>query len=163
TALHGLVALVLLFDIYTVFQQVQIYRIRRRLFEHEQLFRLISENAVDMIALVDGQGRRIYSSPSYERILGYTSDELHDTPSVAQVHPDDRVAVQDADKEAFQGGQGRRIEYRMRHKNGAWLTLESTASPIRNSAGQVEQLVIVNRDITGRKRLEEQFQQAQKM
>jgi two-component system cell cycle sensor histidine kinase/response regulator CckA len=163
TALHGLVALVLLFDIYTVFQQVQIYRIRRKLLEHEQLFRLISENAVDMIALVDAHGRRLYSSPSYERILGYTDEELHSTPSLAQVHPDDRATLQEAAKEAFQGGVGRRIEYRMRHKNGTWMTLESTASPVRNGAGVIDKLVIVNRDITGRKRLEEQFQQSQKM
>ena len=53
TAVRGLVAMVLLFDIYTIYQQVQIYRIRRQLAEREELFRLISENAADMIALVD--------------------------------------------------------------------------------------------------------------
>ena len=47
------------------------------------------------------------------------------------------------------------MEYRIRHKDGSWRTLESTASPIRNAKGQTDKLVIVNRDITERKRAEE--------
>jgi len=47
------------------------------------------------------------------------------------------------------------MEYRVRHKDGSWRTLESTASPIRNARGQTDKLVIVNRDITERKRAEE--------
>jgi signal transduction histidine kinase/ActR/RegA family two-component response regulator len=51
----------------------------------------------------------------------------------------------------------------MRHKNGTWRLLESTASTITDASGKVGKLVIVNRDITDRKRLEEQYRQAQKM
>ena len=43
----------------------------------------------------------------------------------------------------------------MRHKDGSWRTLESTACAIRNAKGQTDKLVIVNRDITERKRAEE--------
>jgi len=53
---QGLVALVLIFDIYTIFQQLQIHRMRNRMAEREELFRLISENAADMIAVVDMDG-----------------------------------------------------------------------------------------------------------
>src|ERR1700739_961106 len=74
--IRGLVASVLLFDLYTIFQQVQIYRIRRAFSAREELFRLISENAADMIAVVDADGNRIYNSPSYERILGYSDKQL---------------------------------------------------------------------------------------
>ena len=56
---QGLVALVLIFHIYTIFQQLQIHRMRNRLAEREELFRLISENAADIIAVVDMDGRRI--------------------------------------------------------------------------------------------------------
>jgi predicted signal transduction protein with EAL and GGDEF domain len=52
-------------------------------------------------------------------------------------------------------GHGEPMEYRIRHKDGSWRTLESTASPIRNAKGQTDKLVIVNRDITDRKRAEE--------
>ena len=50
-AIRGLVGLVLIFDVYTIYQQLQIYRIRHQLVEREELFRLISENAADMIAV----------------------------------------------------------------------------------------------------------------
>ena len=160
---RGLVGLVLLFDIYIVFQQLQIYRIRRRLLEREEVFRLITENAADMIAVVDGNGRRVYNSPAYQRLLGYSLEELQSTPALEQVHPDDRQLVQEAAAQARTEGIGRQIEYRMRHKNGTWRNLESTASAVLSSSGKVENLVIVNRDITDRRRLEEQFRQAQKM
>jgi PAS domain S-box-containing protein len=162
-AIRGLVGMVLLFDIYTVYQQLQIYRIRRQMAEREELFRLITENAADMIAVVDSEGRRLYNSPSYQKILGYTPEELQNSSSMDQIHPDDRSQVEEAAKEALVFGVGRRIEYRMRHKDGTWRFLESSASTIRNAEGKTEKLVIMNRDITERRRLEEQFRQAQKM
>ena len=152
---RGLTALVLLFDVYAVYQNVQLHRIRRQLAEREQLFQLISENAADMIALVDCDGRRLYNSPAYQKVLGYSPEELKATSSIEQIHPDDRARVLKAAERASLSGRGERMEYRVRHKDGTWRTLESTASPIRNAKGQTEKLVIVNRDITERKRAEE--------
>ncbi|HTZ99453.1 MAG TPA: PAS domain S-box protein [Candidatus Aquilonibacter sp.] len=162
-AVRGLIGLVLLFDLYVIYQQLQITRMRRRLVEREEFFKLISDNVVDLIAVVDSNGKRIYNSPSYQRILGYSPEELESTSSFEQIHPDDRQTVIDAAAEARRSGLGRRIEYRMRHKNGSWVYLESTASAVRNSRGEVESLVIVNRDISDRRRLEEQLRQSQKM
>ena|SRR5579863_14509 len=160
---RGLICLVLLFDIYVIYQHLQIYRIRRQLVEREELFRLISENAADMIALVDSDGKRLYNSPSYSKVLGYTPQELRDTPAYEQIHPDDLERVREAARETQSAGVGRRIEYRMRHKDGSWRVLESTASTIADGSGKAGKLVIVNRDITDRKRLEEQYRQSQKM
>ncbi len=162
-AIRGLIGLVLLFDVYVVYQQLQIYRIRRRLFEREELFRLISENAEDMIAVVDAEGRRLYNSPSYEKLLGYSPEELRHSSPFEHVHPDDRKQVEDAAKLAKESGEGARVEYRMRHKDGSWRIFESTASAVLDAGGKVDRLVIVNRDATVRRRLEEQFRQGQKM
>src|SRR6202795_397221 len=162
-SIRGLVALVLLFDIYVIYQQLQIYRIRRQLIQREELFRLITENAADMIAVIDGDGRRLYHSPSYERVLGYNAEEMRKTSSMAHVHPEDRHQVEEAAHWARNTGVGRRIEYRMRHKDGSWRFFESTASPIQDEDGKPGKLVIVNRDITDRRGLEEQFRQSQKM
>jgi PAS domain S-box-containing protein len=152
---RGLAALVLLFDFYTVYQYLQLHRIRRQLAERDQLFQLISENAVDMIALVDCDGHRLYNSPAYQRVLGYSPEDLKTTSSMEQIHPDDRLRVLQAAENARMSGQGERVEYRIRHKDGSWRTLESTASAIRDAKGQTDKLVIVNRDITERKRAEE--------
>ncbi len=169
-AVRGLTGLVLLFDVYTIYQQVQIHRIRRQLDEQEELFRLISENAADMIAVVDTNGRRLYNSPAYQRVLGYSPEELRATSSFEQIHPDDRQRVMEAAEEARRTGVGRRIEYRILHKDGTWRTVESTASVVRNAKGEIEKFVIVNRDITERRQAEEalsrsekQLRQAQKM
>ena len=147
--LRGLVGMVLLFDLYTVYQQLQIHRIRRQLTERDELFRLISENAADMIAVVDAEGHRIYNSPAYREILGYSRKELRDTSSLEQIHPDDRERVSEAAAAALRGEAGNRIEYRMRHNDGSWRFLESTTSTILNAEGGVEKLVTVNRDIPG--------------
>ena len=152
---RGLAALVLLFDFYTVYQHLQLYRIRRQLAERDQLFQLISENAVDMIALIDSDGRRLYNSPAYQKVLGYSSEELKSTSSFDEIHPDDRPRVIRAAGKVYESGYGERMEYRIRHRDGSWRILESTASPVRNANGQIDKLVIVNRDITERKRTEE--------
>ncbi len=150
-AVRGLLGLVLLFDIYTLYQQLQIHRMRRRLFEREELFRLISENAADLIAVVDMEGRRIYNSLSYQKVFGYSVEELKNSTSMEQVHPDDRKHIKEAAEEARRTGIGRPLEYRMRHKDGSWRVFESTASVIRNAKGEAEKLVVVNRDITDRR------------
>jgi diguanylate cyclase (GGDEF)-like protein/PAS domain S-box-containing protein len=152
---RALAALVLLFDLYAIYQHLQLQRIRRQLAERDQIFQLVSENAADMIALVDSDGRRLYNSPAYQKILGYSPEELRATSSFEQIHPDDRPRVLNAAEKGRLSGQGERVEYRMRHKDGSWRTLESTACGIRNARGQADKLVIVNRDITERKRAEE--------
>jgi PAS domain S-box-containing protein len=154
---RGLAALVLLFDLYAMYQHLQLHRVRRQLAERDQLFSLISENAADMIALVDRDGRRLYNSPSYLKVLGYSAEELKATSSIEQVHPDDRRRVLQAAERARLTGQCERVEYRVLHKNGSWRTLESTASATRDAKGQTDKLVIVNRDITERKRAEEKL------
>lgn len=161
--LRGLVGMVLLFDIYCIYQQLQIQKMRLQLLRREELFRLISENAADMIAVVDSHGNRLYNSPSYERILGYTPDELQQTSAFEQIHPEDRERVANAAAFAKKFGTGQAIEYRMRDKTGQWRVLESTASAVRNKSGEVEKLIIVNRDVSERRLLEKQFLQAQKM
>src|SRR5579863_7228842 len=155
---RGLAAMVLLFNIYTIYQHLQLQRIRRQLAEREQIFQLITENAADMIAVVDLNGKRLYNSPAYEKILGYGPEELAATSSMDQIHPDDRARVQEVSAKASSTGRGEQLEYRIRHKDGSWRFLESTASTIRNPQGEAVGLVIVNRDITERKRAEQRLE-----
>ena len=168
-SVRGLVGLVFLFNLYTIYQQLQIHRIRRQLSEQEQMFRLISENAEDLIVVLDRDGNRLYDSPGYAK-LGYTREELQGGPVPEQIHPADRAALIAARLETFETGSGPRVEYRFRRKDGEWRTLESTRSPVRNDRGVIEKVVIVSRDITERKRADEllrrrdeQLRQSQKM
>ena len=144
--------------ILVIYQQVRIYQIHREARKHEELFQIVTENAADMIALVDVKGRRLYNSPAYKRILGYSAAELGETSAFEQIHVDDRFKVLEAAREARETGIGKRLEYRIKHKDGSWRVLESVASTIRDAKGAVTKLVIVNRDISERKRAELQLE-----
>src|SRR5579859_511836 len=152
---RGLAALVLLFDIYTVYQHFQLHRLRKQFAEKNELFELITENAADMIAVVDRQGNRLYNSPSYQKVLGYSQADLRTQSSFEQIHPADRARVTQVAEKTWVTGRGETLDYRMRHKDGSWRVLESTASVIKDGNGEIERMVIVNRDITERKRAQE--------
>jgi len=125
----------------------------------EQLFKSIAEASADLIAVVDKRGNRIYNNPAYYRVFGYAPEELRKTIAFDQIHPDDQEMVKRTARESWQTGVGKMIEYRMRCKDGSYLTVESHASFIRNSQGEVEAFVISARDISQRKLAE----QAQKL
>src|ERR1700678_4334056 len=133
------------------YQRLRFNEIQQQSRKREELFQVVAENAADMIALVDMKGRRLYNSPAYKKILGYSPAELGETSSFEQIHPEDRFKVMEAGREAKQSGVGKKMQYRMRHKNGSWRVLESSASAVRDEKGEVVKLVIVNRDITERR------------
>jgi diguanylate cyclase (GGDEF)-like protein/PAS domain S-box-containing protein len=139
-----------------IYQQIRVYQIHGQSKKREELFQIVTENAADMIALVDVKGRRLYNSPAYKRVLGYSAVELSETSAFEQIHPDDRFRVLEAAQEARSTGIGKKVEYRIRHKDGSWRVLESVAGTIRDDKGDVAKLVIVNRDITDRKQAQEQ-------
>jgi diguanylate cyclase (GGDEF)-like protein/PAS domain S-box-containing protein len=151
-------ALICVLLVLLVAQQVWIFMARWSSAKRDELFRIITENAADMIALVDMKRKRLYNSPAYKRVLGYSPAELSETTSFEQIHQDDRFKVLEAARQARETGVGKTLQYRMRHRNGSWRILESTASVIRDKQGEVDKLVIVNRDITDRKRVEEQLE-----
>jgi PAS domain S-box-containing protein len=157
-SVRALIRAVLLLNLYIAYKQIQVRNIQRRSAQQDEIFRLIGQHAADMIAFVDTEGNRLYNSPSYKSILGYSPEELEGSSAFEQIHPDDRQAVKEAAQQAPSTGVGRRLEYRIRHKDGSWRILESTASAIRDTQGRVEKLVIVNRDISDRREIEERLQ-----
>jgi PAS domain S-box-containing protein len=108
-----------------------------------------------MIAVIDRAGNQLYNSPAYQKVLGYSPQDLKETSPVEQIHPEDRQRVLEAAEKTRLTGRGERQEYRIRHKDGTWRILESVATAIPNEEGQIERLVIVNRDITERQLAEE--------
>ncbi|MFQ6115285.1 MAG: PAS domain S-box protein, partial [bacterium] len=128
--------------------------------QSEELFRLISENAADLIAVIDRNGQYLYNSPSYETLLGYSPDKLKGSWCFSAVHPDDQAKVSNVFKESIRTGHGYVLEYLIQHKDGSWRVFESTGSIIRNSKGEAERLVMVSHDITERKRVEVELQMA---
>ncbi len=119
--------------------------------QSDRLFRSIMENVADLIAVIDAQGYRVYNSPSYQKVLGYSSDELQGTWAYDKIHPEDQERVVQAAAETIQTGVGKVLEYRMQHKDGSWRILESSGSVIRDPQGNVQNIVIIAHDISDRR------------
>jgi diguanylate cyclase (GGDEF)-like protein/PAS domain S-box-containing protein len=92
----------------------------------ERLYRLLADNATDVVTLHDVTGRYRYVSPSITSLTGYTPEELLGTPSGDLVHPDDIGAVRE--RMATMDAHGvATLEYRLRHADGHWEWVETTA------------------------------------
>jgi len=126
-------------------------------------YRALIENSADGILLLDPAGTITYTSPASFHILGYSDQEFPGRTLFELVHPEDLQEVRNFFRELLQTpGQTTPAQYRLRHKDGTWRWLEGA---VRNALAEpAVQAVVVNfRDITERKRLEEQFLQVQKM
>lgn len=147
-------------------REAELHRERKqsedRLRESEEQFRLIAENITDLIAVLDLEGRRLYSSPSYGRILGDV-ESLRGTDSFQEIHPDDRERVREIFRETVRTGTGQRAEFRFVTRDGAVRFIESQGSVIRNERGEADKIVVVSRDITEKRKLELQFLRSQRM
>ncbi len=121
--------------------------------ESEERYRLLSDNAEDFVMLNDTHGNRLYVSPSFFRVTGWTPDEVHQSHWRTRLHPDD-VALVEQTRQANLAGQITSIEHRFRCRDGSWIWVESRCKPIFGSDGKVEHMLVWSRDITARKRAE---------
>lgn len=128
----------------------------------EERFRLISENVSDLIAVLDLEARPVYSSPSYKYILG-ESASLSGADFFQQIHPDDRDKVKAALMEIIGTGGRRHVEHRFVTQDGANRHVESQVSVIHDLQGAITNVVVVSRDVTEKRLLEQQFLRAQRL
>jgi two-component system cell cycle sensor histidine kinase/response regulator CckA len=116
--------------------------------ERVELCQLITRHVADLLAIVDPEGRRVWNNRAYRETLGYAPEELEHTDSFIEIHPEDRELVEKTFRQSVESGQGRTIRYRMRHKQGHWIPLESKAQVVRQDDGTVRAIVLVARDIS---------------
>ncbi len=131
--------------------------------EERERFRALVELGSDIIAMTDKYSVVTYISPSVTRVLGYTPEELIGQPGLAFVHPDDSAPAK-AHLEAVlhQPGATRAETLRARHTDGTWRYLEVVTAN-RLDEPSVGALVSNFRDLTDRRRLEEQLLASQRM
>ena len=133
--------------------------------QSEERFREIAE-AIDEVFWIANPEitRMLYVSPAYERVWGRSIASLYENPTafLELVAAEDRERVT-VDLESRKTGQAFDHEYRIVRPDGAIRWIWDRGIPVRDKAGQVVRYVGVALDITGRKLLEDQFRQAQKM
>jgi nitrogen fixation negative regulator NifL len=131
--------------------------IREQLQQRDDIFRLLLENALDIITIVNLDGTIRYESPSVRQILGYDPEELQGR-SVFDFMPEDDAAkalsiLQDL---ADRPGGTASLEVRFRHKDGSWRIFEAIGRNLLDHP--VLAGVLINaRDVTERKRIEEEL------
>ena len=130
-----------------------------RLRDSEVQYRVLADNITDVIALNDLDGRRRYLSPSIEATMGYSVEELFATPNYTFLHPDDSLTVRrELAQLAEQGGE-KTLQYRVLHKNGSALWVETNFGLITSADG-TPQMISVSRQIEARKALETELVEA---
>ncbi len=122
--------------------------------EYDDKYRLIAENTYDLIATIDPVTSEYkYLSPSHSKTIDYPIDELLGQNALNLIHPEDRSRIKKILHIGIMQGQGR-AEYRWRSKEGSYIWLESIGKLVTSRYGENE-IVLVSRDITERKRMEE--------
>ena len=126
--------------------------------EREKRYRAIMDNAIDLIAEVDGDATFLYVSPNFQEVLGYAPQTLLGSNIFTLVHPEDRSEViQEFTQGMRISGSGRAI-YRYRHHNGEYRWFESTGRMFQTALGELRG-VVVSRDITQRKETEKALEE----
>jgi diguanylate cyclase (GGDEF)-like protein/PAS domain S-box-containing protein len=135
-------------------------RAMAELTESEARYRLLAENALDMIVELDLAGRRTYVSPASVRVLGYTPDELTGVSTFDFVHPEDVELVRERLASVFAGdGEVRGIN-RCLHKSGHVVWIETSLRLVRDPVSRAPTKIVgVIRDITARRLDEMRIQQ----
>ncbi len=120
----------------------------------EGKFKALIQNSLDVITILDAKGNITYQSPSTERVLGYSPEELLNENFYELIHAEDHPIVQNAlnQKSAFM------FSYRIQHKDGSWLYFESVGTNLMHNP-LVAGYVVNSRDVTDRKREEEEKRQ----
>ncbi len=121
---------------------------------NEDLFHFITENAEDLIAITDINGKRLYSSASYVRMFGSEAETLVGTDTFKEIHPEDRDRIKQVFQQTIASGVGTRAEYRFLPDDGTVRYIESQGNPIRDSHGNVVAILTVSRDVTERRESE---------
>jgi PAS domain S-box-containing protein len=142
-------------------------RAQEQLKESEERYRLLAENASDIIWIVDLSLNITYVSPSVVRLLGYSVEELAGHTFYTLLSPDSLALMTQVYKDDMAGEKSRPGSWRERTaeigvvtKDGSKLWLEAAISDIRDPEGRLAGFQGACRDITKRKRAEEELRKA---
>ena len=132
-------------------------RIETRLAKLEERVALSQAAANDGLWDFDVESNEVYFSPRWKAMLGYSDDDMRDSPDWRSlVHPDDLSRVQAAIRDHVAGKTPIfESTHRMRHRNGEWRWVSSRAIARVDEHGRLLRLVGVELDITERKLYEE--------
>jgi diguanylate cyclase (GGDEF)-like protein/PAS domain S-box-containing protein len=136
-------------------------QIRRDKQISDHRLRLVTENALDIITVLNGEGSIQYVGPSVERVLGWAPEERVGRSAFELIHPDDARAAQVAfARLREEPGPGTPFEFRHAHRDASWRVLEAVPNNLLQDPA-VRGIVMTLRDVTDRRRAEEALRESQ--
>jgi two-component system cell cycle sensor histidine kinase/response regulator CckA len=121
------------------------------------------DHSIDIVAVVDKEGRTRYANASMTTILGRSLEEVQGKSILDYVHPEDQQSLTAALSTVFASpGNTARASLRVSHKDGTWRHIDAIGTNLLDDPA-VEGVVVNARDVTEQRRLEEQFHHAQKL
>ena len=127
----------------------------RALAEREERYRLLAENASDLVYFADAEGRAVWVAPTVAASLGWTPDELVGTVITDLVHPDDwdvvtairEVAGSGTEVVALRHGVVHPVLARMRQSDGDYRWMSVSATQVHATSDAGASVVVGMRDV----------------
>jgi diguanylate cyclase (GGDEF)-like protein/PAS domain S-box-containing protein len=141
--------------IYGIFRDVTKEReFEQKLKEREERLRIITENASDLITLIDENGIIIYASPSYKSILGKEYREYIGKHYLHNVFQEDKKKVAKKIEKSIQDRKKFQLQFRQFISNGEVIWCEGDGTPIFDEQGMLKHVVVISRNINKQKEYE---------
>ena len=124
------------------------------LVRREKHFRALTDNALDILTILDREGRFSHNSPSVKRVLGYGPTELTGQSAFSLIHPEDLPGVLKGFDHGLRNPDHTiTLEFRVRHQDGSWRYLEAVGQS-RLDDPDIAGVVVNSRDVSDRKQAE---------
>ncbi|MFB9325109.1 PAS domain S-box protein [Paenibacillus aurantiacus] len=136
-------------------------RLARQYAESDRLFHLVTSNMRDVITVTDRQGQTEYVSPTVRVVLGYGAEEFATAEPYAYVYSQDRDQLKETLGEIVRMRKPRQMQARYRHAEGYLVDVDLHGTPILNERGEVENVVVIARDISDKVRAERALRESE--
>lgn len=121
-------------------------------------YKLLADHSTDMISRLDATGKVLYVSPACRALLGREPSDLIGQNCFADVHPDDMPALNEGHARGLQDSGTSVSRFRIRRADDSWVWVEAIWRYDRDPrTGQVSDIFCSTRDISERRRMEEQL------
>jgi PAS domain S-box-containing protein len=136
-------------------------KVETELVRREKYFRALTENALDILSVLNSEGLFLYNSPSVTRVLGHDPKDLIGQSAFSLVHPEDLPSVMDAFTRALEDPELTvTLDFRYQCVDGTWRYLEAVGQN-RLADPDIAAMVVNSRDVTDRKQAEDSLRDSE--
>lgn len=136
-------------------------RMEAALRDSERLYRAIGESIDYGVWVCAPDGRNIYASESFLKLVGMTQAQCSDFGWFSLLHPDDAERTLARWMECVKRGSVWDVEHRFRGADGNWHDILARGVPVRNERGEISHWAGINLDISGLKQVEQSLRESE--